>query len=51
MELQITNQSGIYQLQGSLTSNNFKKEKELSYVEADASVLMQNNYESKSKFF
>jgi capsular exopolysaccharide synthesis family protein len=28
---------------------NFKKEKELSYVEADASVLMQKNYESKSK--
>ncbi len=28
---------------------NFKKDKELSYVEADASVLMQNNYESKSK--
>lgn len=28
MELQITNQSGIYQLQGSLTSNNFKKAKD-----------------------
>ncbi|WP_152556964.1 exopolysaccharide transport family protein [Flavobacterium sp. 83] len=28
---------------------NFKKDKELSFVEADASVLMQNNYESKSK--
>jgi capsular exopolysaccharide synthesis family protein len=28
---------------------NFKKNKELSYVEADASILMQNNYESKSK--
>ena len=28
---------------------NFKKEKGFSYVEADASVLMQNNYESKTK--
>lgn len=28
---------------------NYKKDKELSYVEADAGVLMQNNYESKSK--
>ncbi|WP_310380012.1 polysaccharide biosynthesis tyrosine autokinase [Flavobacterium sp.] len=27
----------------------FKKESELSFVEADASILMQNNYESKSK--
>lgn len=32
-----------------ISKANFKKEKELSYVEADASVLMQNNYESKSK--
>ncbi|WP_310558792.1 polysaccharide biosynthesis tyrosine autokinase [Flavobacterium sp.] len=28
---------------------NFKKEKEFSYIESDASVLMQNSYESKSK--
>lgn len=32
-----------------ISKANFKKEKELSYVEADASVLMQNNYESQSK--
>ncbi|TRX37052.1 GumC family protein [Flavobacterium restrictum] len=28
---------------------NYKKEKEISYVAADAGVLMQNNYDSKSK--
>ena len=28
---------------------NYKKEKGISYLESDANVLMQNNYESKSK--
>ena len=28
---------------------NYKKERGISYLESDASVLMQNNYESKSK--
>lgn len=32
-----------------LSKANFKKDRELSFVQSDASVLMQNNYESKSK--
>jgi capsular exopolysaccharide synthesis family protein len=32
-----------------ISKANFKKDREVSFVEADARVLMQNNYESKSK--
>lgn len=32
-----------------ISKANFKKDRELSFVQADASFLMQNNYESQSK--